>query len=63
MTDLSAPLVPAEVDRPSLFDACTCMRDGRPCRVCLAWDEQLGWLDGLAGRNSTAATSCSTPTA
>jgi hypothetical protein len=43
---LPPPMVPAEVD---LLDPCTCMRDGKPCRVCLLWDEHLSWLDGRPG--------------
>ena len=43
---LPGPLVPVEV---SLLDPCICMRDGKPCRVCLLWDEHLSWLDGLPG--------------
>lgn len=41
---LPVPLVPAE-QRPSLFDPCTCLRDGQTCRTCLLWNKHLAWMD------------------
>lgn len=44
MTQPPAPMVPAEAE-PSLLDPCTCMRDGKPCRVCRLWDRHIAWFE------------------
>lgn len=38
------PLVPAEVE-PSLLDPCTCLRDGKHCRVCRLLDKHIAWFE------------------
>ena len=57
MTEAPLPLVPAEVE-PSLLDPCTCMRDGKHCRVCRLWDRRLGWLDGSPANDGREAEPC-----
>jgi hypothetical protein len=49
------PLVPAEVE-PSLLDPCTCLRDGKPCRVCRLWDRHIAWFEARPEPNETVST-------
>ena len=30
---------------PTLLDRCTCLRDGKHCRVCRLWDKHLAWFE------------------
>lgn len=55
MTDRPAPMVPAEVE-PSLLDPFTCLRDGKPCRVCRLWDRHIAWFEARPEPNKTADT-------
>lgn len=60
--ELPQPLVPAEV-RPSLFDPCTCLRDGSPCRTCRLWNRHLAWFEGRPDpEDDPVPASCSAPT-
>ena len=36
---------PAE-PAPTLLDHCTCLRDGKHCRVCRLWDKHIAWFEG-----------------
>lgn len=48
MTDAPAidkRLAMVQAAEPTLLDPCTCLRDGKHCRVCRLLDKHIAWLE------------------